>query len=656
MPKMCSCFPTLWLVLAGLLCAVDPDRLTAADIGVGDAAAKTEDIRFPEWAFATVDGSWRKHGMVNVKAAPYNAVGDGVTDDTAAINRAFQEVHSGMIYLPAGTYLVSDSVWWDNWSMRGLHGAGRGKTTIKLKDRAAGFGDRDKPKAVLQTSGAQDGSNSAGSVAFMNSVYFLTVDVGNGNPGATGIDWTVSNDGTLRHVAIRAGEGSGRYGIFYRGESCGLLYDVSVDGFDVGLKADAAGYSNLVGDSVRFTNQRQVVLDTDHEIVDFNNITSVGAVPFINKTSGFGRATYSNISCTYTGKDADATCMLLKEGRILVRNLTTRGFATAISSPQGKQVSKPVAMGKPHTIEFWSAQDIQTGLSPTAATGPLNLPIQIAPEWHSNDFSTWANVADYLAKTGDIAEAMQQAIDSGAQTVFIPPILEAQNALKKTVIVRGKVKRILGYKGFAKNGPSQAFDGPALRIEGGESPVVFIERLHDGELSLDLAAKRTLVVRDANISCGIYAGPRAAGSKLFIENSQGGVFIGAGVTGWIRGLNPYPPKAERLSKDFTAFENQRIVCAGGSLWVLGVFGEGEGALGSVTAGGKLEIYGFNHQSSGKLDGRAAFTCTDASLFAAHWSRHMWNQAFPVLLRETQGGKTQDLNMNWGPFVGARAAR
>jgi hypothetical protein len=48
---------------------------------------------------------------VNVQAPPYNATGDGVTDDTAAIQAAINDVCGsavgGTVYLPGGTYLCN---------------------------------------------------------------------------------------------------------------------------------------------------------------------------------------------------------------------------------------------------------------------------------------------------------------------------------------------------------------------------------------------------------------------------------------------------------------------------------------------------------------------------------------------------------------------
>lgn len=67
-------------------------------------------------------------GFLNVKKLDGGARGDGVTDDTSALNAAF-DGHS-TLYLPAGTYCVSGPVTWVNTSGGGwLAGAGACDTT-----------------------------------------------------------------------------------------------------------------------------------------------------------------------------------------------------------------------------------------------------------------------------------------------------------------------------------------------------------------------------------------------------------------------------------------------------------------------------------------------------------------------------------------------
>lgn len=53
-------------------------------------------------------GALLKGEMVNVRAAPFNAAGTGLVDDTAAINAAVATLSAGKtLYFPSGTYLVS---------------------------------------------------------------------------------------------------------------------------------------------------------------------------------------------------------------------------------------------------------------------------------------------------------------------------------------------------------------------------------------------------------------------------------------------------------------------------------------------------------------------------------------------------------------------
>src|SRR5205085_6205841 len=68
---------------------------------------------------------------VNVKNSPYNATGNGTTDDTTAINAAIASLTSGgTCFFPPGTYKTSASIV----MQPNVHvlGSGRAATTIKI--------------------------------------------------------------------------------------------------------------------------------------------------------------------------------------------------------------------------------------------------------------------------------------------------------------------------------------------------------------------------------------------------------------------------------------------------------------------------------------------------------------------------------------------
>lgn len=75
--------------------------------------------------------------FANVKEARYNAVGDGIKDDTRAIQKAITDCPAGqVVYLPAGTYKITRGLLMK--SNITLRGAGTDSTTIK---GASGFPD-----------------------------------------------------------------------------------------------------------------------------------------------------------------------------------------------------------------------------------------------------------------------------------------------------------------------------------------------------------------------------------------------------------------------------------------------------------------------------------------------------------------------------------
>ena len=152
-------------------------------------------------------------GFVNVRER-YGAKGDGVTDDTEALQRALNENvgRHRLLYFPRGTYLVSATLKWpkkfgghDNWGMTWLCGESRETSIIRLKD--ATFTEAKNPESIMWCGGFGSAD------WYHNYVENLTFDVGAGNPGAVALQFYSNNSGAVRDCRFSAGAGSGHTGL-----------------------------------------------------------------------------------------------------------------------------------------------------------------------------------------------------------------------------------------------------------------------------------------------------------------------------------------------------------------------------------------------------------------------------------------------------------
>jgi len=154
-------------------------------------------------------------GVINIKEA-YGLEGDGVTDDTDALQKAIFEYkgRNKILYFPNGTYLVSrmlfvggdktasveplPSAKHSRDRFMNFQGQSEAGVVFKLKDQCPGFGDPSKSRAILSL---YDGPGTGD--CMHSYVRNMTFDVGKGNPGANGLRYLSNNTGAMYHVTRR---------------------------------------------------------------------------------------------------------------------------------------------------------------------------------------------------------------------------------------------------------------------------------------------------------------------------------------------------------------------------------------------------------------------------------------------------------------------
>jgi hypothetical protein len=249
-----------------------------------------------EWPECT-GGLPSDSGALNVR--DYGAKGDGVTDDTAAINAALAASggdtgtlfwQNRMVYLPNGTYLVSGPLakHYANGEFGSglmLFGESRAHTIIRLADHEPGYADPSRPLAVVYTSsklldksqptgGGKDyHGKGEGNDAYANFVENLTIDTGMGNPGAVGIDYLANNLGAVRNVSILSGDDAGTTGILMTRKWPGpaLLEGVTIKGFGIGIDIDNTEYGMTL-DNIAILSAGKIGIRNNHNMISARRV------------------------------------------------------------------------------------------------------------------------------------------------------------------------------------------------------------------------------------------------------------------------------------------------------------------------------------------------------------------------------------------------
>jgi hypothetical protein len=158
------------------------DALTKVELGAAPPAGLQARHLWPR-DFPT----WQSPGAVSVKAAPYNAKGDGTADDSASIQRAIDEHDT--VLLPKGQYRITRTIRLRPGTR--LVGVAQHLSLLVVRDASGDFADPTRSRPIIET---------ADDAQARTVLAFCGLNVPKEVLGVDAINWRAGRNSIVRSV------------------------------------------------------------------------------------------------------------------------------------------------------------------------------------------------------------------------------------------------------------------------------------------------------------------------------------------------------------------------------------------------------------------------------------------------------------------------
>ncbi len=584
------------------------------------------------------------YAMVSVKK--YGAVGDGKTDDTAAINRALTDGRTPcngdffrspkILFFPPGRYLLTGPLSFCGAEMS-LRGAGPKESILYLAPRSPAFNQK-APVALLNFPSAAT-THSYGNISFRNFISALGVDIGEGNDNAVGIDAVMNNVGSIEDVIVTDEEAGSPVGINFIHAWNGpmLVKNVAVYGFRNGYVLGHDQYSSVYSHITVEGQQTNGFLDAAGQVAAIEGMYSCNRGPALTNAG----AHIAVINSTFDCGAPDATAYVGgPHSSQHLRNIHIHGYGKSLDDKAQTATQAADATRTGDITEYATGEPAAAFKGGQPAS--LNLPIRETPIAHDPNPSTWIA----LSPT-DPSRWSAQLHTCSSPTAYLAG---AQYNIAQAIIPVDVPSCIHHLQLFnAGFNPSRVAVNFVINGTASDPPLI----LENAGTNFGVAhnSPRPLAIRHSGVS---YTSTANAGTLFLEDFGSGPIRFQPGQHIWARQYNnesadpPTTPHCAVATLSTTSCfppSGVKVICDGCTLWILGPKTEKGSTNFQLYNGARMELFGgfFLPLQANQQTSSTIIESTDSS-FSADFMQYLYpngkmNTGTAHIVTDTQHGTT-----------------